>query len=294
MMMLNKKYISRLLLLPGVVFVLISSSPVVSAREAIAMVTDLTGKASITTDGDKKACEILMSLYAGDEINVVEGSKLTIVYFNSAKEYIFSGNTLISVKSEGPKNNRGSKAETRELAIIKDSVLLPSGENYSQAAIVLRGERKKPKIKLIYPVNSKVIDPRPTFEWLPIEKVIQYRFILTDESGRTVIETLANGNSFKLPVENNIEEGVLYSWQVEARLSTGAVYSNSTSFSLIDEDELEKINRLRPKDKATYSERVVFAILLEQMGVRDEAYDYWKALASERPDNELLKAKAKE
>ncbi len=80
MMKLNKKSISRLLLLPVVVvFVLISSSPVVSAREAIAMVTDLTGKASITTDGDKKACEILMSLYAGDEISVVEGSKLTIV-----------------------------------------------------------------------------------------------------------------------------------------------------------------------------------------------------------------------
>jgi len=294
MMMLNKKYITRLLLLFGVMFVLISSSPIIFASEAIAMVTDLTGNASITTDGDKKVCEILMSLYAGDEISVAEGSKLTLVYFNSSMEYTFSGSALINVKSEGPKNNRGSKAETRELAIIKDSALLPSSENYSQAAIVLRGARKHPKIKLIYPVNTKVLDPLLTFEWLPIEKVMQYRFILTDESGRTIIETLANGNSFKLPTENNIEAGVLYSWQVEARLSNGAVYSNSSNFSLIDKEELEKINRLRPKDKATFSERIVFATLLEQMGVYDEAYDYWKALAAERPDNELLKIKAKE
>jgi len=263
------------------------------ATEAVAMITDITGKASITTNGEQKPCEILMSTSSGDELHLEANSKLTLVYFKSAKEYTFLEKSVIKITPEAPEVKSGSKATIRDLQIAKEANLLPINE-YSQAAIVFRGARKKPKIKLIYPVNSTILDPLVIFEWLPIEKVLQYRYILTDGSGRTVIETLVNGTSFKLPDENNIEEGVAYSWQVEARLSTGAVYSNSSSFSLIDKAELERINRLRPKDGATFSERIVFATLLEQLGLRDEARIYWKVLSFERPENKLLTKKASE
>lgn len=271
-----------------------SLTTTVYASEAVAMITDLTGNASLTSNGEQKKCEILMSTFSGDEIRVEANSKLTLVYFKSAKEYTFPENTIININTEAPENKSGSKATTRDLEVAKNMKLLADEDEYNQAAIVFRGTRKKPKIKLVSPVSSKILSSQPMFEWQPLEENLQYRFVLTDDSGRTVIETLVNGTNFKLLPENRIVDSVLYSWQVEARLSTGAIYSNSTNFSLIDKEELEKVNRLRPKDGATFSERVVFAMLLEQMGVRGEARGYWKILSVERPDNKLLKGKAKQ
>ena len=272
----------------------VSLTTTVYASEAVAMITDLTGNASLTSNGEQKKCEILMSTFSGDEIRVEANSKLTLVYFKSAKEYTFAENSVFKVNTEAPENKSGANATTRDLEVAKNTKLLTDENEYSQAAILFRGTRNKSKIKLVSPVNSKILSSQPMFEWQPLEGDLQYRFVLTDDSGRTVIETLVNGTNFKLPPENRIVDSSLYSWQVEARLSTGAVYSNSTSFSLIDKGELEKINRLRPKDEATFSERIVFAMLLEQMGVRDEARSYWKTLSAERPDNKLLKGKAKE
>ena len=263
------------------------------ASETVAMITDLTGNVSITRNGVKKEGEILMSVSPGDEVRVKENSRLTLVYFKSAKEYTFPEKSVIKINTETPENKSGSKVASRNLEVAKNAKLLSVDGEYSQAAIVFRSARKKPKIKLIRPINSRVLDTQPSFEWEPLEKVSEYRFVLIDDSGRTVIETLVNGTSYNLPSENKIVDYVLYTWRVEARLATGDVYTNSTTFSLLDDEERGKINRLRPKDDATFSERIVFAMLLEQMGVRDEAYRYWKILSAEKPDNKLLQGKAK-
>jgi hypothetical protein len=54
-----------------------------------------------------------------------------------------------------------------------------------------------------------------------------------------------------------------------------------------------KIEAARPKPGASVAERVAFATWLEQLELRDEARQYWKALAAERPDSPRLKELAK-
>ena len=49
---------------------------------------------------------------------------------------------------------------------------------------------------------------------------------------------------------------------------------------------------VRPAAGAPLSERVAFAVWLEQVGLKDEAARYWKALAAERPDSARLRALA--
>lgn len=46
----------------------------------------------------------------------------------------------------------------------------------------------------------------------------------------------------------------------------------------------------RPAANAPVSERVAFAVWLEQQQLHDEARAYWQALAAERPDSEKLKS----
>ena len=57
----------------------------------------------------------------------------------------------------------------------------------------------------------------------------------------------------------------------------------------ISAEQRARIEAARPAPDAPFSKRVAFAAWLEQLGLKDEARVYWKALAQERPDSEPLK-----
>jgi len=57
----------------------------------------------------------------------------------------------------------------------------------------------------------------------------------------------------------------------------------------ISAEQRARIEAARPAADAPFSKRVAFAAWLEQLGLRDEARAYWKALAQERPDSQQLK-----
>ncbi len=268
-------------------------SATVFAKDTIAMITDLTGKAAITGNGEQKAGEILMSMSSGDEIHVDSDSKLTLVYFESAIEYSFPENSVIHISAEEPLNKSSSKIAVRDLEISNATGLMPVSDNYRQAALVLRGGfENKPGIKLIRPVRGKVLDTQPTFEWLPIDKDIPHRFRLSDSSGQTLLATTVYGSSFKLPLSHQIEKGEIYSWQMEAQGSTSKIYSTPAKFSLIEDKDRETIEKMRPKNDSSFSKRVIFALMLEQLGVYGEANRYWKVLSVDRPNNQILQMKA--
>lgn len=57
----------------------------------------------------------------------------------------------------------------------------------------------------------------------------------------------------------------------------------------ISAEQRAKIEAARPAADAPFSKRVAFAAWLQQLGLKDEARDYWKKLAEERPESEQLK-----
>jgi hypothetical protein len=57
----------------------------------------------------------------------------------------------------------------------------------------------------------------------------------------------------------------------------------------ISPEQRTRIEAARPAADAPFSKRVAYAAWLQQLGLRDEARVYWKALAEERPDSEQLK-----
>lgn len=280
----------------GMLFVGISltSHPIDSyAAEAVAMVTDIVGTGVITENGEEKPCEILAYLPPGAEVRINEGTNLSLVYFQSAQEYAFSGKANIRINPEEPQVLSGTNPQSRNLALVGETGLLPSARHgYTQVALVLRSTgKKKKKIRLIDPRDTKVLDAHPVFRWEPLEDGVQYRFVLADESGRTVMETLVNDTSFQAPPELWLEEGVIYTWQVEARLASGVVYLSSAEFSLLEKSERDQINKLRPAANAPFSERLLFATLLDELDLRDAAQRQWNALAAERPNAKPLQAK---
>lgn len=57
----------------------------------------------------------------------------------------------------------------------------------------------------------------------------------------------------------------------------------------ISPEQRARIEAARPPADAPFSKRVAFAAWLQQLGLKDEARVYWKALAEERPDSRQLK-----
>ncbi len=292
--MLNITKVWRIFL--GTLFTLFSmiGQPAARAAEAVAMVTDLTGKGVIMAGGKEMPCEILSYLIPGAEISIDAGAKLTLVYFQSAKEYAFTGEATVRIGNRTPESKAGAGPRIRSLTLVKETGLgSDMVRDYGQAAIVLRGFSRKKKIRLIGPKNTKVLETHPVFRWEPLAAGIQYRFVLLEESGRTLVETLVNDTTFRMPEEIRLRDDEYYSWQVGARLASGTTYSSSADFKLLKKGERDGINKLRPSDNAPFSERVLFAAMLEREGLKDAARLYWQALSAERPLDQRLKAKAK-
>jgi len=57
----------------------------------------------------------------------------------------------------------------------------------------------------------------------------------------------------------------------------------------ISAEQRARIEAARPPADAPFSKRVAFAAWLQQLGLKDEARVYWKALAEERPESQQLK-----
>ncbi len=262
------------------------------AGETVAVITDLQGEATIDVDGSPGPAEILANLSSGVELQLQDNAKLTLVYFKSGKEYVYTGPASIRIDTGQPKTMSGAKGKSRELAIVKETGLTPSAGSMRQAAIVLRGFKQK-KIQLVSPKNTSILKTHPTFTWKSPEAGVQYRFVILDEAGKTIVETLINGTSFKTPPEITFLDNVYYTWQVEARLASGSVYSSSADFKVLVKAERDRLNRLRPAKNSLFAERVLYAAALEQLGLRKDARSYWRTLAAERPGAAVLKARAK-
>jgi hypothetical protein len=80
-----------------------------------------------------------------------------------------------------------------------------------------------------------------------------------------------------------------YVWTVTAagnEIGTGR-------FRTLPRESLAQIEKRRPGDKAQFSDRVMFALMLHEMGAVQEAREAWSRLAEERGDLPELAAFAK-
>ena len=260
--------------------------------ESIAMVTDFSGKASVPGKG---TLTILSEIEAGARIQLDAGARLVAIYLKSGDEYVFSGPAQIQFRANEPQAPSGAKPQKRANPLGKggkDITIKPV--SVMQAGFVMRGGRATARIKLLSLSGTRTLEASPEFRWQEVEPGAQYRFELTDDTGRSLYDTTVSGSSLSLPASEQLREGVNYTWEISARLPDGQRYVNVGDFSIASADLRAQVEALRPAPSAPLSTRVAYAAWLEQMDLKDEARKYWKALAAERPDDTRLKALAAE
>lgn len=285
-----KRHGTRLIQIALVAFA--AMAPPTAAAQPVAMVTDLSGAGELTAGGETAACEILSHLSVGDQVRLADGASLTFVYFESSQEYVFEGPAELSIGAGAPKVASGDAPRARQQQLAQQTSLSPEAvQGYRQTSLVLRGESRN-KLRLLTPRDTSIGETHPVFRWEPIAENAHYRFVLTNDVGRTLVEALIASPEIRLGAEIPMERGAFYTWQVEATLASGATYTSSADFIVLTEDERARVESLRPGDSSSFTERLIYAQFLEQMDMVEEARSYWKTLADERPDSSLLRARS--
>jgi hypothetical protein len=112
---------------------------------------------------------------------------------------------------------------------------------------------------------------------------------LFDETERKAVkEVTLNEPLWRLPSELSLKFQHQYSWEVRAMLASGQEIVSAGEFSIIDEVRAKRIMQSKPKEDAQFSERVLFAVLLEGEGLKADATEEWKILAAERPNEPMI------
>jgi hypothetical protein len=282
----------RTTLLDGLVyvalFILAIGFPVSASAQSVAMATDVAGQ--VTSGG--KAVGILGEIAADARVELAAGARLVAVYLQAGDEYAFTGPAQVQFRSPEPQVLSGAKPQKRASPLGKGVVVKPV--NVAQGAFVMRSGRQAARIKLLTLSGTRSLSASPEFRWEEIEPGVQYRFELTDETGKSLLETTVQGGTFNLPATVQLREGTNYMWELGARLGDGRRYVSTGDFSVAAADLRARAESMRPPSGAPVSQRVAYAAWLEDMELRDEARKYWKALAAERPDDTKLKELAAE
>jgi hypothetical protein len=262
--------------------------PAPALAEPVAMVTDMAGGNSVTGMGESTALSLLDELEPGGNVDLVAGSRLVIVYYESGNEFIFEGPASIKIGPAEPEILSGKKPQARQILLA--GIIQPAG--MIQASIVMRGVADNIDIKLENLVDTKTLEARPLFRWQPLPGATSYRFELIDDSGDSLAGADITATEMPLPEAVTLEVGVTYTWEVAARTPDGILHSSWGDFTLATDAERALIEQMRPARDASFSSRVMFAVVLQQLELRDEAVAHWKTLLAERSDDSKLRQMA--
>ena len=255
--------------------------------EAIAFITNLKGEVAV--DGNPRPM-LLSELAKGQKLSVGKDSSASVMYIASGKEYLLKGPSEYQVKDNEITGSVPMPPTVRSTEWRTSSKVLVQVANTSAASVRMRSVAKPREAAspLIFPTEGRVATLQPTFRWRAAEP---------RQAGEITVHAVGEekpvhvgktaGESYRLPVR--LKPDAEYAW-------TYAVAGNeigSGRFRTVSAENAQQVERRRPLDKADFSDRVLFALMLQEMGATQEAQEVWGRLARERSDLPELSALAK-
>jgi len=267
------------------VFLLLTFVSVFSFATPIAMVMDVKGNVL----ANNKQVVLLTELELGTTLTITAESSLTLVYLNTGQEYIVAGAKNAVVK-EDYLQIEGKKQQGEQLLASAQGLALG---NYSQAAVIMRsGNTQQNSLTLYSPNSTGVLKTHPLLSWKYMGKGFQYRVEVMSESGDSLFTINTDKNSTAIPQNISLPREELLSWEVEA-IKGITSHINMADFFIASIKDSQQINEVLKKKNKSFSQRLLLAWMLENKGFSSEALKYWKLLATERPDNQIIQSKLK-
>ena len=258
------------------------------AAEAVAFITNLKG--DVAVDGNPRPL-LLAELAKGQRIALAPEASASVMFIASGKEYLLKGpaeyqvrDTEVAGSTPMPPQVRGTDWRTSNKVLVQVA-------QTSAASVRMRSlgkPRDESRPALLFPTEGKVATLQPTFRWRAPDARVQGELSVL-EVGQEKPAHLgkAAGGSYRIPAK--LKPDTEYAW-------TYAVAGNelgSGRFRTLSSESLQQVERRRPDARAQFSDRVLFALLLQELGAVQEAREAWARLAEERADLPELAALAK-
>ena len=258
------------------------------AADPVAFITNLKG--DVAVDGNPRPL-LLSELAKGQKLTLGAESSASVMYISSGKEYLLKGpadyyikDTEVAGSTPMPPVVRGTEWRTNSKVLVQVA--------QTSAASVRMRSLAKPKAdtasSLIYPTEGKVATLQPTFRWRAAD-ARQPGELAVMEAGQDKPWHVAKaaGGSYRLPVR--LKPDTEYAWTYAVAGSE----VGSGRFRTLPGDALQQLDKRRPAARAEFSDRLLFALMLQEMGATQEAREAWARLAEERDDLPELSALAR-
>ena len=253
------------------------------------MVTEVTGKVELSGKGP---VSMLAQVADGSRLQVAAGATLVVVDLVSGREFVLTGANTYLTTAAGPTTADGKPVAAKALPASKLSDVRVAPGKLAQATLVMRGAPATRLPVLLSPLRTAVITVLPGLQWEAVEAATSYRLEVTKLDGSLVWETVTTQTSVAVPAGHALQPGERYSWRVEAIGPQGKLSDSSSRFSVVSKEAIANLDLLTPGADAPFSRKVLFATQLQEAGAVQEAKVIWKALASERPEDQVLAALA--
>jgi len=265
--------------------VLLFSAAAASA-EGIAFITNMKG--DVALDGNPRPT-LLAELAKGQKLTLGQDAQASVMFVASGKEYALKGPGQFVVKDAEMSASSGVAPTTRDTQWHASNRVLVQVAQTSAASVRMRSIAvPKPDTdpKLVYPTQGNIVTLQPTFRWRGADGKGELTLFVAGQE-KPVHSAKVSGGSYRMSAK--LRADTEYTWIVSVagnEIGTG-------HFRTLTNDALAQVEKQRPSDKAEFSDRVMFALMLQDLGATQDARDSWARLAQERDDLPELAAFAK-
>ena len=255
---------------------------------SVAFLTNLKGEVAL--DGNPRPV-LLAELSKGQKLTLGKGAQASVMFISSGREYALQGPGEFTVKDTELTALAGAAPATRDTPWRASDKVIVQVSQTSAASVRMRSiavPKADTEPKLLYPTQGAVATLQPAFRWRAADEKAGAEFVVTPSGQEKPAHHAKSAKSaYRLPVR--LQPDTEYVWTVTAagnEIGTGR-------FRTLPRESLAQIEKRRPGDKAEFSDRVMFALMLHEMGAVQEARELWARLAQERSDLPELAALAR-
>ena len=246
--------------------------------QTVAFITNLKG--DVAVDGNQRPL-VLGELAKGQRITVGRDAQLQVMYTTSGKEFVLKPGEY-EVRETEIASPSGTAPVSRSTDWRASNKVLQQVAQTSSASVRMRSIAKA-KVdaspKLLFPTEGSVGTLQPQFRWnAPDANAAATVTVLAAGQEKPVHQANVSGLSYRMGAK--LKPDTQYAWTVSmngAEVGTG-------QFRTLSAEAIRAIDKRRPGDKAEFSDRLLFALYLQEMGAGQEAREAWARLSEERTD----------
>lgn len=259
-----------------------------AAADPVAFLSDLKG--DVILDGQSKPA-FLSELLPGSKLSLAKDATAAVMYVVSGNEYSLHGPGDFVVGKAAVNASKGTAPAKRVSSLRANPAILVQTSRTATASLRMRSlpagsKPEKARGGPLYPVNAMVSTFQPTMRWWGDAKEAGFTIVIASLDGKEVFRGRSRTPSLRLPVK--LAPGVRYAWTVSA----GEERLGEALFETMPVSAIQSADKARGAARS-FSDRVLVAMYLQDLGATHDARELWAELARERPDSPEIAALAR-